>query len=100
MDRDSIVRIINESIKGSYNGQDVHDVIYEFCMEKDSSKVDLIEQCIAIILQQGAGKSYFDKALDHFKIKFSVNEVYDVEKPQGSDLFGRPIMSRTLLQAY
>lgn len=97
MDRDNIVRISNDFITGTINGQDVHNVIYDFCMEKDPTKEPIIVQCIQIIIQQGAWQQYFEAALKYYKNKFHVSELYSKERDKGFDMFGHPVKGRDLL---
>lgn len=97
MDKDSIIKIANDAIGGTINVQDIHNVLHDFCMEKDSTQESLINQCIQILLQQGAWQQYFEVALKYFKRKFQVTEVFSQEKDKGVDMFGRPIKGRDLL---
>ena len=97
MDRTSIVKIANDFITGSINGQDVYNVLHDFCMEKDPTQEPLIVQCIQIIMQQGIWQQYFEEALKYYKSKFQVTEVFSQEKDKGVDVFGRPIRGRDLL---
>lgn len=99
MDRTDIVKIANDSAKGSINSQDVYNVLHDFCMEEGSIQEPLIDKCIQTILQQGTWQTYFEHALKYFKRKFQVIEVLSQEKDKGVDMFGRPVKGRDLLLA-
>ena len=98
MDRTSIVKITNDAITGSIDGQDIYNVLHDFCIEKNLTQEPLIAQCIQTIIQQGAWQQYLEIALKYFRKKFQVIEIYSQEKDKGIDMFGRPIKGRDLLR--
>lgn len=98
MDRTDIVKITNDANTGSINGQDVYNILHDFCMETASIQESLIDKCIQTLLQQGTWQTYFEYALKHFKRKFQIIEVFSQEKDKGVDMFGRPVKGRDLLR--
>lgn len=98
MDRASILKISNDAITGSVNGQDIYNVLHDFCIEKNLTQESLIAQCIQTIMQQGAWQQYLEIALKYFRKKLQIIEIYSQEKDKGVDMFGRPIKGRDLLR--
>ena len=98
MDRTSIVKITNDAITGSIDGQDIYNVLHDFCIEKNLTQEPLIAQFIQTIMQLGTWQQYFEIALKYFKNKFQIIEIHSKEKEKGVDMFGRPIKGRDLLR--
>ena len=54
MDRTSIVKITNDAITGSIDGQDIYNVLHDFCIEKNLTQEPLIAQFIQTIMHQNS----------------------------------------------
>ena len=59
---------------------------------------DKVEQCISILLSNGTWKGYFNRALNYYKIKFTICELYSAETEVMTPLGVRK--ERKLLQIY
>lgn len=84
MDREFIVRITKEVIQGSISREDIHALIFNYCIEhgKDSYKTE--ELINVLLLIRNELPYYIHTALDYYKRKFTICELYSAPKPNGA----------------
>ena len=91
MDRETVIKVTNKRITDSLKVQDIVDLLYDYCIEQDASKTDIITQCIPRIVQMGHWQAYFDYALRYYQTKFSVIILLDVPQKIMTSLGEREI---------
>jgi len=96
MTREQFISIRNNALKNTLTGDNIVQVLYEYCQEKgmSTSQQNLIQDCISVLLKTGQWQHYFRIACEYYNVKFKVMELYSK-----SDL-NLPQSGRILLKVY
>ena len=105
-DRQKVVDICNKVLDNTLDSLDIIVILQAYCEDRCASMPEYnwedvrnkIEQCISIVISNGTWKTYFNKALEYFKIKYAICELYSEEVEQKTP-FG-VTRGRKLLKIY